>query len=351
EKGGKVATSVAQAPAAPGTVQVTFRAQTENARTERTLEIGVRPASVRSTRIYGGKIEGNAEDKNPLLTLPNELYPNDSQTRFMVSAVPATLVLQLGLPFANRDWNQPADAIAAALPLVLLAANPDAARFVPMGETPEKAAMKLAELTKARAEKALSAIQGALSWEGLRSFPWMPANPYLTAWALDYLLAAARTTGVPPELIRSVKERLMRTVVEDPQTIDDARTKAYALWVLTREGTMTTEYLETLRAAMEERFPDWKRDAAAAFLAASYQHLRMRSEAEELLSGTISTARAAGAWTPETATALAAQALAASGLTQKSSARFLSSLAVDDFAEALKRGTSDALYAGAAAMT
>lgn len=351
EKGGKVATSVAQAPANPGTVQVTFRAQTENAKAERTLEIGVRPASVRSTRIYGGKIEGNSEDKTPLLTLPNELYPNDSQTRFMISAVPATLVLQLGHPFANRDWNQPADAIAAALPLVLLAANPDAARFVPIGETPEKAALKLAELTKARAEKALSAIEGALSWEGLRSFPWMPANPYLTAWALDYLLAAARTTGVPPELIRSVKERLMRNVVEDPQTIDDARTKAYALWVLTREGTMTTEYLETLRAAMEERFPDWKRDAAAAFLAASYQHLRMRSEAEELLSGTISTARAAGAWTPETATALAAQALAASGLTQKSSARFLSSLAVDDFAGALKRGTYDALYAGAAAMT
>lgn len=351
EKGGKVATTVAQAPAAPGTVQVTFRAQTENAKADRTLEIGVRPASVKSTRIYGGRIEGNAEDGSPLLQLPNELYPNESQTSFMVSAVPATLVLQLGLPFANRDWNQPADAIAAALPLVLLAANPDAARFVPLGETPEKAAAKLAELTKARAEKALSAIEGALSWEGIRSFPWMPANPYLTAWTLDYLLAAARTTGVPPELMRSVKERLMRTVTEDPQTIDDARTKAYALWVLTREGTMTTEYLETLRASMEERFPDWKRDAAAAFLAASYQHLRMRAEAEELLSGTISTARAGGAWTPETATALAAQALAASGLTQKSSAKFLSSLAVDDFAGALKRGTFDALYAGAAAMT
>ena len=363
EKGGAILTTTLKAPAVPGKAQVVFRAAADGVEASRTAEIGIRPASMKAVRTYGGKIENTPDGTPARLVIPTEVYPAESSTRFTVTALPAALVVELGNPFAERDWQTPADAIAAALPLVLLSADPDAARFVPFvpaGDTASSgdsenaqkaAAAKLAELTRLRAQKALSAIQSSLSWEGLKSFPWMPADPYLTAWSLDYLLAAAKTTGVPPELIRNVKQKMLKTVVQEPQTIDEARTQAYALWVLTREGTMTTEYLESLRAAMEERFPDWKKDAAAAFLAASYQHLRMRGEAEALLSSTISTARASGAWTPETATALAAQALAASGLGEKPSAKFLASLAVEDFAQALKTGTSSALYAGAAALT
>ena len=317
---------------------------------ERTAEVGVRPASVWAERIYGGRLENSFTAENaPKLTLPTETYVEDAQTRFTVSTVPAALVAELAAPFADagRDgkalWlTTPAEAIAAALPLTLT----DAARFAPLGE---KGLAGVAAAARGRTETAIGAIRQCLAWDGVRHFSWGPADPLLTAWSLDYLLLTARSGGVPTELIAALRERMLENLNTEPQTLDEARTSAYALWVLTREGTMTTEYLEALRASLEERFTDWKRDAAAAFMAAAYEQLRLRAEAASLLTEPISTARAGGAWTPETATALAALALSESGLLANANAKFLFSMTLEDFAQNLKTGEFPAFYAGAAA--
>lgn len=350
------------APAAPMKARFTFRAKAQeqtaegsSERTaERTAEVGVRPASVWAERIYGGRLENSFTAENaPKLTLPTETYVEDAQTRFTVSTVPAALVAELAAPFADagRDdkalWlTTPAEAIAAALPLTLIAADPDAARFAPLGE---KGLAGVAAAARGRTETAIGAIRQCLAWDGVRHFSWGPADPLLTAWSLDYLLLTARSGGVPTELIAALRERMLENLNTEPQTLDEARTSAYALWVLTREGTMTTEYLEALRASLEERFTDWKRDAAAAFMAAAYEQLRLRAEAASLLTEPISTARAGGAWTPETATALAALALSESGLLANANAKFLFSMTLEDFAQNLKTGEFPAFYAGAAA--
>ena len=161
---------------------------------------------------------------------------------------------------------------------------------------------------------------------------------------LDYLVDALRLDSSALEPLQLLRSRLVRSVNLDPQAIDDARTSAYTLWVLTREGTMTTAQLEALRASMTSRFEGWERDAAASFLAAAYSRLRLRDEARSLVKSTPSTARAAGAWTPETAAALAASALSEAGLGQEPAARFLVSMAGEDLARAFgalrsRRGT------------
>ena len=112
---------------------------------------------------------------------------------------------------------------------------------------------------------------------------------------------------------------------------------------------MTTAQLEALRASMTSRFEGWERDAAASFLAAAYSRLRLRDEARSLVKTTPSTARAAGAWTPETAAALAASALSEAGLGQEPAARFLVSMAGEDLARTFAAGIVSPLYAAAAA--
>ena len=112
---------------------------------------------------------------------------------------------------------------------------------------------------------------------------------------------------------------------------------------------MTTAQLEALRASMTSRFEGWERDAAASFLAAAYSRLRLRDEARSLVKSTPSTARAAGAWTPETAAALAASALSEAGLGQEPAARFLVSMAGEDLARTFAAGIVSPLYAAAAA--
>ncbi|MDO5531786.1 MG2 domain-containing protein [Sutterella sp.] len=347
EKGGIAASGEFTAPEMPGEAEFTFRALAGELTALRRASVGVRPASTHATRTTGGRIDTAKTKGAPAISIPTEIYPQDAETRFTVSASPAALALELGAPFALRGWDAPADAIAAAMPWAILESEPGAMKsLVPGGRDPKEVA---AESEKLRAA-AVSAIEGALARDGVRPLAWREASTFLTAYSLEYLLTAARTGGVPPELIGTLRTRLLENISTEPQTLDQARTTAYALWVLTREGTMTTEYLESLRASMEERFKDWQRDAAVAFLAASYQRLRLREEAKNLLAGSVSTARAAGDWTPETATVLAAAALAESGLEKTRPARLLSGIAREDFAQNLKTGAVSPVYAGAAAL-
>ena len=123
-------------------------------------------------------------------------------------------------------------------------------------------------------EKVYAAVRSTLTREGLKAMPWSEFDPFLSALVLDYLVDALRLDSSALEPLQLLRSRLVRSVNLDPQTIDDARTSAYTLWVLTREGTMTTAQLEALRASMTSRFEGWERDAAASFLAAAYSRLR-----------------------------------------------------------------------------
>ncbi len=347
------------ADASLGRAAFTVTAAAGDLRAERRAEVAVRPASVMTRVRSGGRID-SADPAGDLLELPVELHPQGARTEITVSPTPNGLLRALAEPF-SRDAEEPgseglcassadsvAEAIAAALPLTL-----ELTRAL---ESPSTALTgRDMTLLWKRQNRAVSAIQGALGPSGVRRLPWLPADEGLTAWSLEYLLAAARSPAgseLPPQLIGLVRDRLVRSLSTEPQSLDEARTTAYALWVLTREGTMTTEWLEALRATMEERFANWEKDAAAAFLAASYQTLRLKEEAARLVAETLSTARAGGDWTPERATALAAAALARSGLGGSEAARLLSTMAVEDFARTLAQGAAaplDPLITGASA--
>lgn len=317
---------------------------------DRAAEISVRPASLWDERVYVGRLKGDA--KALTAQIPTETYPQNARTRFVASVTPAALVRELGRPFAEseNDFGDVAVRIAASLPDVLLALEPEVAATLPHSVlTTEPEAAKAAAADEAlRRSRVYEAVRERTGWRGLSPVAGAPADPFLGALALDYLADAARIDPLALEPLQRLRERLLDTLDLDPSTIDEARTSAYLLWALTREGTMTASRLESLRSSMASRFEGWERDAAAVFLAASYERLRMREEARSLLGGTISTARAAGAWTPATATALAAAALGETGLADTPAGRFLSSMAAEDFARTFDSGIVSPVYAAAA---
>ena len=65
-----------------------------------------------------------------------------------------------------------------------------------------------------------------------------------------------------------------------------ARTRAYAIYVLTRQGSVTTNYLNAVQEALEKDSEDrWRTDLAAAYMAASHALLRNTTLAEGLIDG------------------------------------------------------------------
>ena len=69
-------------------------------------------------------------------------------------------------------------------------------------------------------------------------------------------------------------------------SLGDARTRAYAIYLLTRRGRVTTNNLDALQEALQAKFGDvWRGDLASAYMAASHALLRNHVLAARLIDG------------------------------------------------------------------
>ena len=105
-----------------------------------------------------------------------------------------------------------------------------------------------------------------------------------TAWALDFVLTL-RESGrdVRPELVHRLTEAVGNSLDNlMPNTLAEARTAAWALAQLTREGTLEAERIEALRNRMDARKLAWRTDPTALYIAHAYRLMRLTREAEKL---------------------------------------------------------------------
>ena len=110
---------------------------------------------------------------------------------------------------------------------------------------------------------------------------------FVTVYTLHFL-TDARELGlpVPPDMLRAGLDHLGRVAVGDVANLPAARIRAYAIYVLTRNGQVTTNSLTQLHETLERlALPDWQADITAAYMAASYALLRQIELATPLIRG------------------------------------------------------------------
>ena len=67
--------------------------------------------------------------------------------------------------------------------------------------------------------------------------------------------------------------------------MDELRQRAYAVYLLTRQGNVTTNDLAAVQKRLQDAFPTtWKNDLAAGWLAASYAMLKQDKAANLLIN-------------------------------------------------------------------
>jgi alpha-2-macroglobulin len=102
-------------------------------------------------------------------------------------------------------------------------------------------------------------------------------------------------TQVPPDLLQKGLEYLQQLAAGNPADLPAARQRAYAIYLLTRNGAVTTPLVAGLRETLDAKFgAAWKTDAAASFLAATYQLLKQEKPAAELLAPLVRQLEAGG---------------------------------------------------------
>jgi alpha-2-macroglobulin len=114
------------------------------------------------------------------------------------------------------------------------------------------------------------------------------SEPFVSAYAMHFLLEARdRGVAVPRDMISAGNGYLqMQAREEGDSSIAGLRQRAYAVYLLTRQGNVTTNSLAAVQKRLQDAYPNtWKNDLAAAWLAASYKIMRQDKQADELIAG------------------------------------------------------------------
>ena len=257
----------------PGDASVTLTGRLGEETVHRRMEVSVRPATAFLTTVSTGFEAG----RGVRVDLPRRLHEAHASRRVAASASP--LVLADGLldylrTFPHACVEQMVSGVFPQVGLLQSSSFPiDRAAFV------EQFRETLARL------RGRQGSDGAFRfWVGSDE-PAAFASVYVT-----HFLSDARGFGmaVPDDVLLPALGYLRR-LAESPAgsgLLRDLRTRAYAIYVLTRNGVVTTNYLTSLTRALEARpDDDWRRDLLSAYMAASYEVLRNEALSERLVGG------------------------------------------------------------------
>ena len=102
---------------------------------------------------------------------------------------------------------------------------------------------------------------------------------------MHFLIEAKEAGFNPPvDMFQAGLRNLQRMVTETPGSLDEERTLAYAIYLLTREEVITTNYILNLRDYLDRTEKDaWKDDITGVYLAGAYAMLKKDDAADELI--------------------------------------------------------------------
>ena len=108
----------------------------------------------------------------------------------------------------------------------------------------------------------------------------------MSVYAMHFLSEAKAAGFAPPaEMFASGLRNLQAMVVKEPGSLDDARTIAYAIYLLSREGIVTTNYILNLRDYLDKNFEkEWPSDLTGVYLAGALHILRKEDDAGKLIA-------------------------------------------------------------------
>ena len=241
----------------------------------RKMDISVRPATPMATTLALGSFTGSTE-----VATPRDLVPEFRKQEVAVSVLPLALAPGLMAYLDNFEHLCTEQLVSRTLPALVLAHRPE---FASADRTPQSAAKTLDSTLRT-----LRTRQNAQGGFGLWTAS-VQADEFASVYTVHLMLEARELdvpgAAVPPDLLQRGIEYLQQLAGSNPGDLSAARTRAYAIYLLTRNGAVTTPLVAGLRETLDAKYAaTWKTDATASFMAATYQLLKQEKPANELLA-------------------------------------------------------------------
>ena len=248
------------------------------------VDVSVRPASAYRTQVDVGRVDANSKADLPDL---RRMFSEYASRNAAISNVPVVLSGGLTSYLVNFQHYCSEQIVSSAMPRLVLAKWPHIPVFAEALQ-PTFGDKKLSnDEALAQFLDVLHARQNGQGGFGL----WAAtpdADPFVSSYAMHFMLEA-RDHGVSvPRDMFDAGNKYLRQLASDESldSLDLLRQRAYAVYLLTRQGNVTTNDLAAVQKRLQEAYPErWKDDLAAAWLAASYQLLKQDKQAAQLMAG------------------------------------------------------------------
>jgi uncharacterized protein YfaS (alpha-2-macroglobulin family) len=254
-----------------GSAKVTFTANTGDKSGSMDATLSVRPATPFATYIESGK----TQETNKTLDIMSSLYPEYRTVDATVSTSPLILVFGLQRYLENFPYGCTEQLTSKALPLIAM--NSQSWFTKDSNEINEKVNAAIQMLSQRQMSNG-----GFSYWPGLGD---NQGNTFASVYAMHFL-TEARSQGfnVPNELFFNGINYLKELASKNVSDMDEARIQAYAIYILTRNEIITTNYLANLQLYLQkDTSKAWQKDITAVYIAGSYQLLKSYNDATRLI--------------------------------------------------------------------
>jgi uncharacterized protein YfaS (alpha-2-macroglobulin family) len=254
-----------------GSGTITFVASAGGKETRLRSTISVRPPTTFLTQVRSSTFTKTSVD----VPVTRQMYPEFRKLTAVVSALPLGLAHGLDAYLKEFPHGCSEQITSAAFCRLVLA---DEADFgLPKAEVGAQLENVFAVLRRRQND------QGAFGY-------WAPEKgaeiSFMSAYAMHFLIEAkAAGFAPPPEMFASGLRNLQVMVAKAPSDLDDARRIAYAIYLLSREGVVTTNYIINLRDDLDKNHAkEWKNDLTGVYLAGALHILKKEDEATKLIA-------------------------------------------------------------------
>jgi uncharacterized protein YfaS (alpha-2-macroglobulin family) len=252
-----------------GNATLKFSAKSGDAAAHMEANMSIRPPVASSTELVSGYFEKGART----IPLGRTLYPEFADASVSVSGLPMSMIPGLAKYLEHYPYGCSEQLLSQTFPNLVLHDDPDF-------NTTFKGAHDTVAGTFATLMERQSSDGGiGLWWSGDVS------DPFVSIYALHYMtVAKERNFPVPITLYNRNLEFVRQLVNRSVVSLEQARQTAYGIYLLTRNGEVTSNYLPYLMQYLEQNQKDvWKNDIIAMYVAATYKLLQLNPEAEALV--------------------------------------------------------------------
>jgi uncharacterized protein YfaS (alpha-2-macroglobulin family) len=253
----------------PGSATLQFVASLGAKSAKISTDISVRPASPYETVLAAGNIKNGSTD----VPVTRTMFAEFRKLEASISPVPLVLAQGLSAYLSAYPYSCTEQIVSQGMPALILGDRPE------FGMVKAERGASLAKL--------IAILRSRQNGDG--GFGLWAANPLVddaaAVHAVHFLIEARdRRELVPQDMMTGANNYLRQLAGSEGASLADERVRAYATYLLTRQGVVTSNLAAAVQKRLEDNYAKvWGTDTAAAWLAATYQLLKQDRLADKLI--------------------------------------------------------------------